>query len=354
MMDVNPLQQQFLRSIEDAEVMEGASWTGLVWQEMPWHGAEVRHCIFERNTFVDINAWSCQFDGVVFVDCRWEASTLKACTFTRCQFVNCTFDSATLDQVQFLVCAFDGCVFVTCSLAESAWANAPRLHLRIAASRAERLLLTGNRQLRLAFNESTFQHLVLADFDFSALQLERVRFQNLIALECKARNIDFGGVHLVQSQFTDSDMAGSIFSQADLSQACFKGCNLQGCRFDRAIMRQTLLLEADASHAIFAGAQLECANLSDAKCERAVFRGADLTMTIFHRSNLQHADFAHCNMSFTDFSYANISHADFRGGHFMRSTHHAVIDHDTRYGSRSGILVADQERLRAEHWVVRS
>ncbi|WP_415819978.1 pentapeptide repeat-containing protein [Bordetella tumbae] len=225
------------------------------------------------------------------------------------------------------------------------------LDLNIEASRIEKLVVTGNHQVSLRFKDSTFAHLVLTDFDFKYLALENTAFTNLIALECVAKNYSFQGVQLIQSQFTDSDMAGSDFSHANLSQACFKGCGLQECRFDRADMRQALIIDANAAQAVFAGAQLECANLSGTNGERAVFRGANMTMTALNRCNLQYADFSDCSMEFTDFSYANISHADFRGGHFMRSKHHAVIDDGTRYGSKQGILPPDHELLRAEQWV---
>ena len=214
-------------------------------------------------------------------------------------------------------------------------------------------LLAGNNSAgaSVPFRGKNLRVRELADFDFANLAIENTRFTNLIALECTAKAYDFSGLHLVQSQFTDSKMAGADFSQAELSQSCFKGCDLQACRFDHATLRQALLLEANAAHAVFAGAQMECANLSGADCERAVFRGADMNMTILNQCNLQHADFGEGSMPFTDFSYSNLSHADFRGGHFMRSKHHAVIDSDTRYGSRDGVLPPDRDLLQAEQWV---
>lgn len=344
-------QEQFLSRIRDGESIEGHLYKNMQWHRTAWHGAEIRQCIFEGNRFVEMEWWSCHVDAVVFADVRWSAATLRDCVFVNCRFVDCVFEQTTLNTHQFIHCHFERCVFTACRYTEGSLLKATALDLRIEASQVEKLVLSGNQQVRLRFQDSDFSHLVLTDFDFKDMEIANTRLTNLIALDCVARDYCFRGLHLVQSQFTDSDMAGSDFSHADLSQTCFKSCDLRRCRFDHAVMRQALLLQANAAGAVLASAQLESANFSDADCEHAVFRGAQMNMTILNRCNLQHADFSGCDMPFTDFSYANLSYADFRGGRFMRSKHHAVIDHETRYGSRDGILAPDHALLRAEQWV---
>lgn len=333
------------------ELIANSRWNAMHWQSVPWHGAELDECIFDANVFIDMEWWSCHLDAVAFINTNWSDTTFKECVFTNCRFVNCVFEKAVFKRQQFVACAFENCAFIGCEYLEGAVANAECLDLRIESSSVEKLVMTSNKNVKLHFRDSVFRHLVLTDFDFKLLNHENTTFINLIALECTARDCDFQGVHLMQSQFSDSDMTGSDFSRADLSQACFKGCNLKNSRFTQAVMKQTLMVEANAAQAIFEGAQLECANFSDSNCERAIFRNADMTMTLLHRSHLQYADFSDCNMPFTDFSYSDLSHANFSGGKFMRSKHHAVIDQGTHYGSRLGILAPDHELLRAEQWV---
>ncbi len=344
------IKQKFLAQVADGDSIAGLLYKGLHWRDA-WRGGEIRQCIFEENTFADTEWQACHADMVIFVRGAWSRVVFKDCVFSNSRFVDCVFDACTFHAQQFIGCVFERCVLRGCDASEGAVANTQMLDLRVEDCRIDKWVLTGNQDVTLRFKDSAFQHLALADFDFANLAIENTRFTNLIALECTAKAYDFSGLHLVQSQFTDSRMAGADFSQAELSQSCFKGCDLQACRFDHATLRQALLLEANAAHAVFAGAQMECANLSGANCERAVFRGADMNMAILNQCDLQHADFGEGSMPFTDFSYSNLSQADFRGGHFMRSKLHAVIDNDTRYGSRDGVLPPDRDLLHAEQWV---
>ncbi|TVQ47971.1 MAG: pentapeptide repeat-containing protein [Gloeocapsa sp. DLM2.Bin57] len=82
----------------------------------------------------------------------------------------------------------------------------------------------------------------------------------------QANRVNYTSTELQDRDFSNLDLHGSVFADADMRRANFSGANLEG-----SILTQGIFLEAN----------LTGANLSDSLADRATFDQANLTNAIF-------------------------------------------------------------------------
>ncbi|MEQ9358024.1 pentapeptide repeat-containing protein [Coleofasciculus chthonoplastes] len=129
--------------------------------------------------------------------------------------------------------------------------------------------------------------------------------------------IDFSGVNLSNSNFSEVDFSGANLSGANLSESSLKGANLSGTDFSKANLRKADLgdkgyeytgswlerryFNTNLTNSNLTGADLHGANLHEANLSGAEFYGANLI-----RANLSEIQAADAQFAFAKFTGACI------------------------------------------------
>ena len=152
----------------------------------------------------------CDYDGVtfrgcdligrnvqrsVFVECRFDASTMGGAAFVDCRFVECTFADTDLASSSFAGASFRDVLFERCRITGVDWA---------VAAWPEHTLPGSVRFVECTLDVSSFLGTPLAGTIFD---------------RCLAREVDFTGADLSDSSFEGTDLSGAIFRDTDLSRA---------------------------------------------------------------------------------------------------------------------------------------
>lgn len=364
------LQQEVIAPILDGEDIESFHFLQALWRGKEIPGAKFSDCIFENILFKDIHFNECSFFSATFINCRWENCYFENCHFNFSKLSHCTIQSSELHTVTLLKTSIENLLIASSYLDCVDFIDSPTASLKVVESEVERSGLMPLRAeekeayvsapfmeheastYQLMTKDSRFKHFILLNFDFSIWENQNSILNNLIALNSRALNYDFSGVNLTMSQFTGSDMRGANFSSANVSQCSFIESDLSGANFDGAKANYALLHKANLPGASFNNTDLMSANLSQSVISGSSFVEANLTTAYLSKSDLRDCSFRGVEMAYTDISYANISGSDFDGARFYYSNHHAVVDVQTRYGSKSGIMETDQEMLKADLWLM--
>ncbi len=157
-----------------------------------------------------------QFVDARFSQCSFPEANLKFTSFRNCTFTACDLSGVILDGTNFTSCAFPEC-----------------------------------KLSNLNFFSVTF-----AKCDFSASVMQNCVFEHLRA-GGKSQATRF---NLTDTDFTDTDLTGSVFFLCDLTDAKFQSANLERTTFDRCILKK-----ADLT-----GATMDGIRFIDCKVEKTV------------------------------------------------------------------------------------
>jgi uncharacterized protein YjbI with pentapeptide repeats len=135
--------------------------------------------------------------------------------------------------------------------------------------------------------------------------------------------LDFRGLNLAESNFSNIDLSGINLSQANLSVANFSSANLSKADLTNAQLNVARLSGANLTDAILNGCSLNVANLVRADLSRAQLCGAslvrgelvraDLTRANLSDANLNGADLREATLRQANLRHANLSDANLRG-----------------------------------------
>lgn len=364
------LQQELINPIIEGEDIENIHFTRALWKGIGIPGAKFSDCIFDNIIFKDIHFNECSFFSATFINCCWENCRFENCHFNFSKLSNCIIQSSELHTVTLLKSAIEQLLIDSSYLDSVDFIDSPTATLRLVDSEIERsglLQLSAAEKetyvsapflehersaFRLITKDSRLKHFILLSFDFSIWENQNSILNNLIALNSRAVNYDFSGVTLKMSQFTSSDLRGANFSSANVSQCSFIESDLSGANFKDANAKYALLHKANLVGTNFKKTDLMSANLSQSVISGSDFEEANLTTAYLSKSDLSDCSFRGAEMAYTDISYANISGSDFENARFYYSNHHAVVDAQTRYGSKSGIMETDKAMLKADLWLM--
>lgn len=136
-------------------------------------------------------------EGLHFEDCRFEHCDFSEATLRDCRFRDCEFIDCNLSLVRPLGSQF-GARFVDSKLVGVDWTLAHWPSIRVDA---------GIGFERCALNDSSFFGLSLRE---------------LVAVECRAHDVDFTEAELEDADFRHSDLRGAIFHRTCLARADFR------------------------------------------------------------------------------------------------------------------------------------
>ena len=184
----------------------------------------------------------------------------------------------------------------------------------------------GGADLREAvLEDAEMSEAVLSRAELSGARFHRAKLTGADWLEVKPGAVDLSEATLGQCTMLKADFSGARFTGADLSDATFVECQLDEADFSGATMTKTTFVtcrgegvsfqRALLGQAVFVhGSLFPDADFSDATMEKANLRGTLLTGARFDRANLTGADLSEC-----DASSASFERASLRGGMLVRT-----------------------------------
>ncbi len=132
--------------------------------------------------------------------------------------------------------------------------------------------------------------------DFVGLDFSKSNFTKTrhIILESSQKNklfLNLTNATLIETNFEDLDISGSILTKANLASANLRNVSLIACFLDLAILREANLSNADLRGANLRGADLSGANLTGANLRGANLAEADLTEAHFLMKEIHFMNF---------------------------------------------------------------
>lgn len=133
-----------------------------------------------------------EFDSCTFEDCNFSGATFQRCTFVECEFIRCNLSMAKLEYSKFSEVFFRDSKLVGINWNKVTWPG---------------FILDAPIQ---------FYNCILNDSSFYGLTL-----QHLVIEACKAHDVDFREGDFSHSNFTYTELVGSLFINTNLSGADF-------------------------------------------------------------------------------------------------------------------------------------
>ncbi len=119
----------------------------------------------------------------------------------------------------------------------------------------------------------------------SLLNMRNVKLVSANFAEAKIWNVDFEGANLSTASFYKSDLRGTVFVKADMSE-----CDLELCKAQKVNFSGANLADSNLNESKLQGALLENTDLSDADLRESDLRGANLQYTSLISANLSDAN----------------------------------------------------------------
>ncbi len=130
------------------------------------------------------------FEDKEFEECKFFNCSFVNVRFIRCKFVGCTFESSILSAMDATDTNFVDVSFKNSKVIGTDWTKAQRL---------QGIFFEGSQ-----VNYSNFRLL---------------KIPNTKMISCEAKEVDFTGTDLSDSQMTDCDFESTIFSQTNLTKS---------------------------------------------------------------------------------------------------------------------------------------
>ena len=171
----------------------------------------------EKNEYWSENFRNLNFSGMAISSKEFDGCTFTACdfsevTFKRCKFVDCEFTQCNLSVVKFEYSKFSDVYFRESKMIGIDWTKAAWSRLMFSAP-------------------IKFYNSILNDSSFYGLPMH-----DLVLEECKAHNVDFREGDFSHSNFTYTDLTGSLFANTNLSSADFS----EATEYDIDIQRNNI------------------------------------------------------------------------------------------------------------------
>lgn len=151
--------------------------------------------------------------------------------------------------------------------------------------------------------------------NFSGVNLSRSNFSEIDFSGANLSEADLSETNLREAQLINTDLSFADLSKADLNEAYLTDANvriakLAGANLKKAHLANACFLLADLSGANLSEAYLLGANLVRANLRKANLSSAEVIEANLSRANLSESSLKGANLSGTDFSKANLRKAD--------------------------------------------
>ncbi|MBT3241131.1 MAG: pentapeptide repeat-containing protein [Chloroflexi bacterium] len=163
-----------------------------------------------------------EFANIYYENERFSKLILEKGRVEHVEFHDCEFNKSSFCESSFIKCIFNNCRFTSCDLSNIGINNSSFIHTKFMGSKMIGIDWVssglGKKEIIKINNPISFYDCVLNYSVFLGLDLKNVQIE-----KCLAKEVDFSEAVLKGANFLNSDLAGSIFNQTDLTQANFVG-----------------------------------------------------------------------------------------------------------------------------------
>ena len=242
-------------------------------------GVIFQDCVFERVRMVGSSFWQAMFVNSRFDDCEF-----TDCRLFRTQWIDCSGSTLRLVGGEFAEVVFSECRFedlvVETSGDQVVFGSSEINHVAFRGDgSSQRGLTISDCVFRsVAAEHADWQSATGVAVDFGVWSLDGAVFDKCMFVEAKAPGHDFSNVRFASCNLYKSDFKkarikhapGSIFAEADCTEADFAEADLTGALFAKTLARGARFIRARLGNAMFPDANLEGADFdgADARGER--------------------------------------------------------------------------------------
>ena len=287
----------------------GGSWqhTGIGDDDIA--GVIFQDCVFERVRMTGSSLWQ-----TMFVNCRFDGCEFTDCRLFRTQWINCSGAGFRVTGGEFAEAVLSACRFDELALGRC----------------GDRIVLGSCELQRVAFlGDGCVQRgLTLSDCSFHHVAAQHARWDSATAV-----GVDFGVWSLRDAVFDRCMFVQAKAPGFDFSNVRFNACNLYKSDFRKALFREapgSIFAESDCTESDFTEADLTGALFSKTAASRARFTGARLVNAMFPESTLTGADFGGVIARQSVWNDADLTDANFEGADAYRSTFRNGVFQATR------------------------
>lgn len=278
----------------------GLDFTGADFSRLDLRGINLAQAWLERASFAGSNLSGANLRGAVMAHCDLRdaiavGADLSSANLGRAALARCVLDEAVLTG-----CILDSCVLDGTQLRRTHLAGARILDMTWRSADATGLRAGGQLFHKLDLKTTRLQEAELADACF---------------VECDLQGCDLRAARLQRTNFVGCQLDGAQLQGADARGAVFvQACSLQGADLTGALLAGCNLGEAQLDGAVLAHARLDGANLTAASLAGCDLRAASAKGALLRRANLRNARMAGINLQ-----DAMLQHADLRGADLRAS-----------------------------------
>lgn len=138
-----------------------------------------------------------KIENKTFENCQFQDCDFTESLFHSCKFIDCTFKSSNLSNIKLNYSAFNDVTFDQCKLIGVNWTEAKWPNIALTSP--------------IKFYQCDLSHSSFYELKLTELVLQR----------SKAKQVDFRVADLSHSDFTQTDLEGSLFMHTNLSHADF-------------------------------------------------------------------------------------------------------------------------------------
>ena len=318
----------------------GGSWQNAEIADDDIAGVVFQDCVFERVRMTGSSLWQ-----TMFVNCRFDDCEFTGCRLFRTQWINCSGAGFRVAGGEFAEAVFSECRFDELALGRS----------------GDRIVFGSCELARVAFlGDGCMQRgLTVSDCLFRTVTAEHARWDSATAVA-----VDFGVWSLRDAVFERCMFVHSRAPGFDFSNVRFSACNLYKSDFRKAIFGAapgSIFAESDCTESDFTEADLTGALFSKTVAAGARFTGAKLVNAMFPESTLTGADFSGVTARESVWNGADLTDANFEGVDAYRSTFRNSVFKGTRldgarlveadlHGVDASLAGADLRGARGTDW----
>ncbi|WP_319589196.1 DUF2169 domain-containing protein [uncultured Desulfobulbus sp.] len=309
---------------------QGQKLCGLDLSDMDFSGRDLANADFSgsilaNTTFTGAILTGAVFTDAVLADADFSRARMAQANLMRVQAVGATFSLVELKRADLSGGDFTGCNFADADLSTACLSGA-----LFAKATLKECKVVGSTAVRTNFSKAdltgaNLHRAVITAADFSGATLDHACFSETDGCQAtfdgvQGTGADFSKAILIASRASkETNLAGALFSGADLTRSCWERASLSG-----ACMAGAVLDDADFSRVTFARVYLVNATARGTNFMKTVMTSCDLRGVNFFKASFRHARLNQCdlkqaNMFGTDLYGAIIVASDIQGTDFRRA-----------------------------------
>ncbi len=160
-------------------------------------------------------------------------------------------------------------------------------------------------EIILPEDEGFYQQLLLADQDFSYLEIDQLCFQQSHIKKTKLLNMRLTKFECMDVQFENCDLSNVEWIAGSFHRVIFKNCKLTGSNFAESVLHDCQFIDCVCNYTSFNYAQLKIVHFQETSLLEAEFSEIKWTYLTLDKSNLTGTTWFHTLLNGLDFSHCS-------------------------------------------------